>query len=167
MCCLCALHCSRHSINGITERRKDSQIYYIGDNTINITEEVSSNKDSLGDESGNRPRRPKPDAFNPDQNIHVRVAFSKYGKNYTNRLVFNPEVEKIATISIISEDLIVKEAGTTKVNEFEYDLPYDPVFVPKDYAVRFYIQVKPKDGSPASYIIKTFKLNPRITKIDM
>lgn len=142
-------------------------INYIGDNTINITEEVSSNNDGLGNDGFNRPRRPKPDAFYPDRNIHVRVSYSKNGNNYTNRLVFNPEVERIATISVLSEDLIVQWAGTTKVNEFEYDLPYDPVFVPKDYSVRFYIQVKPKDGSPASYIIKTFKLNPRITKIDM
>ena len=107
------------------------------------------------------------------------ILFDVGRDNYERNLVFNPEVTKIADVSVVSEDLILRDPKTGRIDTnittlysdwsdcpmHNYSNPY-PEY---EYGVRFLIKVQPKDGSPASYICKTFKLEEhvRIRKQDI
>lgn len=94
----------------------------------------------------------------------------KGGEDYKSYLIINPEVSKIADISIKKQELMmiwgeaiyanggfIFEPTNYELNptEFTEDSRY---YNPYYFAVRFTIGVKPKDGSPESTIIKTFRL---------
>jgi len=104
------------------------------------------------------------------------ILFDVGRDNYERNLVFNPEVTKIANVSVVSEDLILRDPNTgridtniTKLYKDWSDCPghnyYDP-YPEYEFGVRFVIKVEPKDGSPASLICKTFKLNEHVRVVD-
>ncbi len=87
-------------------------------------------------------------------------------EDYSKYLIFNPEIEKIATITV--EDQIFVTTGKAYGKEFmhipakiyvhTYGGGISNLLFPQDlkYYVRFTIKVAPKDGSPATIIYKTF-----------
>ena len=84
-------------------------------------------------------------------------------KTFSRNLIFNPEVKKIADISVVSEEVVEKTAVGVIPNRMNYRDA-----VPgrhHEYGIRFLIEIKPKDGSPVTFIIKTFKVNTKITTI--
>lgn len=107
--------------------------------------------------------------YYPEYYTLREIAFDPDGENYAHNLVFNPAVLDMAYISVISEDLVEinPTTGGILMNElelegFETTVPFATSYpIPDyDYGVRFLIKVQPIDGSPASYIYKTFKLEP-------
>jgi len=90
-------------------------------------------------------------------------------QDYSNNLKINPEILNIANVTIERQDLIAFTGGGTLLNPtfiwvemVEGNLGYGTSINDTevyDAAVRFTIKVTPKDGSPSSTIIKTFKLN--------
>ena len=111
------------------------------------------------------------DEYYTECEMHREIRYDPNGWNYKNCLVFNPELLKIADVTILSEDLIERNTKTGKIDMniveadgFISNVPgpgqgsYNPL-PDYDYGVRFLIKVQPKDGSPVSYIFKTFKLD--------
>ncbi|MFV0537054.1 MAG: hypothetical protein ACK5M3_06720 [Dysgonomonas sp.] len=89
--------------------------------------------------------------------------------NFSNYLQINPEVLKIAKVTIISQDLIMKNPNneSTFINPVGESWYYDDaghsdynrwIFGAK-FGVRFTVKVEPFNGAPASIIIKTFAIN--------
>jgi len=136
-------------------------VYFSGDNTLYMQQQSGTGVVEMEIGEGT--------LYFQEQFTHRDIAFDLQGGNYEQNLIFNPAVEALANISVISEDLILKEpnSGGLLMNEIElegYELegPYgysDPI-PDYEYGVRFLIEVQPKDGSPASYLYKTFKLTP-------
>ncbi len=132
---------------------------FIGDNTLYIQSQRSYSEVVVN--------RGGDDEYYTECEIHRTAVFNpRRHWNYADRLVFNPELLKVANVTILSEDLVAEEGGPIYVNMFEYDdytsdIPGHNIPQIHDYVfgVRFLIKVQPKDGSPASYIYKTFKLN--------
>ena len=130
-------------------------VNFIGDNTLHIQSQRSS-KEVVIDRGGG-------DEYYMEYEIHRDIRFA----TYADRLVFNPELLKIADVTILSEDLVAREGGAITLNLSEYDdyistVPgsYQSMAMHNyEFGIRFLIKVQPKDGSPASYIFKTFKLN--------
>lgn len=107
------------------------------------------------------------------------IYFDKFPTNidYSDYLVFNPEVKKIATITVRKQELIailIKEDYHKDEERIEqygnynclinpqyisyygyYDMPNDIL----EMAVRFTIDIIPKDGTSPCTITKTLKLN--------
>lgn len=91
--------------------------------------------------------------------------------DYSAYLIINPEIKKIATVTIEKQDLVVESYGSEtylysniSINPKEFISWYDPVTSsggtsPKRCGVRFAIRIIPHDGSPSSLILKTFTLN--------
>lgn len=93
--------------------------------------------------------------------------------DFSNYLIFNPEILKIADIQVVGQELITRglysgfgsEDIAINPESYSWEEGYQeagnsssyirPEF---DIAVRFAILIKPKDGSPSSTIIKTFML---------
>lgn len=92
--------------------------------------------------------------------------------DFSSYLIFNPEILKIADIQIVGQDLALRDRATKIVtinpSPLYWEVGYqeagsinrEPDF---EIAVRFAILVKPKDGSPASTIVKTFMLTENRT----
>ena len=107
------------------------------------------------------------------------ILFDVGRDNYEQNLVFNPEVTKIADVSVVSEDLILRDLKTGRIDtnittlySDWSDCPghnYSDPYPEYEFGVRFVIKVQPKDGSPATLICKTFKLEEhvRIRKQDI
>jgi hypothetical protein len=106
--------------------------------------------------------------------------------DFTQYLIFNPEVQKIADIQIRKQELLLlansdnfyrEDQGTferlEKWGKNNFDCFVNPTYISAggydmasenfDLGVRFTIDVKPKNGAPISTITKTFKLNKKIT----
>lgn len=93
--------------------------------------------------------------------------------DYSDYLIINPEVQKIADVTIEQQKLVISGFSQwTSNEEFAWDnldlsakegSTWDDYAFPHDlrFGVRFTIKVAPKDGSPASYILKTFLLKDR------
>ncbi len=91
--------------------------------------------------------------------------------DFSEYLIVNPEVKKIADVAIQSQDVVfdVVGEGLVEVSSQE-QLKYKQYGNGEDYVrfdpktatvgVRFKIKVTPHDGSQPSYIVKTFALNP-------
>lgn len=87
-------------------------------------------------------------------------------RHYDDGLVINPSVLNIADVSIVEQDVLAWDVQTGEIVEepfvaFHSENPYESaeiVMPTLAFAIRFGIKVQPKDGSPASYIYKTFKL---------
>lgn len=80
-------------------------------------------------------------------------------EDYSKYLVFNPEVLRIADINITNSDIVVYDYTTYFfLNDLRFPCDLDPHV----YGVRFVIEVTPKDGSPSSTIVKTFRLESEI-----
>lgn len=84
-------------------------------------------------------------------------------------MIINPEVEKIADVEIVSQEILKKKGddyrpGLVQVYEnISYNNPYiayqgKKEIVDMDFIVRFVIKVTPKDGGDVSYLIKTLDL---------
>lgn len=84
---------------------------------------------------------------------------SQSSDDYSKYLIINPEVLKIADVSIRKQEIVgLYESPTSYVkgNHFEQYLFYEPPI--NRLGVRFMIEVKPKDGGSPSIIVKTLKL---------
>lgn len=100
--------------------------------------------------------------------------------DYSNYLVINPEVLKIANVNILKQDLVIMHQvysggpnGTTQrvpelnptsvhliSDQYRESEPRDSYY--NKIGVRFTIRISPKDGSPSSDIYKTFELSEDI-----
>jgi hypothetical protein len=94
--------------------------------------------------------------------------------DYSQYLIINPEVEKIADVMIKSQDLYVKYGKISWYSGYVASVfnpthigwehwysgngPSNPPHI-YELGVRFEIEVKPKSGAPASTIYKTFAIN--------
>ena len=92
-------------------------------------------------------------------------------KDYSDYLIINPEVQKIATVTVKKQTIYVdyEQNGSTYTlfdpkrirwekwhprPELYYTPPTEPILI--GHGVRFEIEVKPKNGSPSALIYKTF-----------
>lgn len=115
------------------------------------------------------------DPFDPGQMLYIVENTLSLPKtiDFSDFLIFNPEVLKIATVSIEKQDLVVKNYGLmipqTTINPTQTYMSrigstfgdYDEIS-PLQFAVRFTIKVTPLNGAPTSIIMKTFWLNKNI-----
>lgn len=108
------------------------------------------------------------DPFDPGQIIRVDyiTLYMPKSIDYSNYLIINPEVLQIADVSIEKQDLVVVEDQKKIVVNPVQDYGaihgstfFDQDFPEMEFGVRFTLKVTPKDGSPASILIKTFLLN--------
>lgn len=117
--------------------------------------------------------------FDPDRMMTVTEYWAYYLEDldYSDYLIVNPEVQKIADVTIEQQKLVVTGySHWTSKEEFWWDnldlsakdgSTWDDYAFPSDlrFGVRFTVKVAPKDGSPASYILKTFLLKARWTVV--
>lgn len=103
--------------------------------------------------------------------------------DFSNYLVINPEVKKIASVKIERQDLAVlvrnhsisgssDDYSNTLINPETIVSSQDPIssvsgMSPKIVGVRFTIRITPFNGSPSSVILKTFKLNDIINTVNI
>lgn len=112
--------------------------------------------------------------------ISTSIYFDKFPSsiNFSNYLLFNPEVKDIANITVKKQELIaiiLDKSIYSKCERIEkfgdYDCLVNPTYMalngyytmPEnavEWAVRFTINIVPKNGVPPCTITKTFKLNP-------
>ncbi|WP_462353492.1 hypothetical protein [Alistipes timonensis] len=97
--------------------------------------------------------------------------------DYSDYLIINPEVEKIANVVIKQQDLVCLAPKTLRVSAFNptrlgvgtiysgYGDKGDVTY-PK-LAVRFTIEIRPKNGNDISTIIKTFFLDEERTEVEL
>lgn len=92
--------------------------------------------------------------------------------DYAVGLKINPYLLDYADVTVVSEDVIAVGYGkitdqTTRFEEVKYDNPYEESWseIPNIacFLLKYLIKVQPKDGSPASYICKTFRLKENVT----
>ncbi len=143
-------------------------VNFVGDNTLHMRHQRYFNEDYIENAGVKR--------YYTECFIDRTIDFDLDKFNYVDRLIFNPEVEKIANISVIEEDLIARIPGSNhfSVNVLTYesyrnDMPFYNTYIPfqdLEYGVRFLIKVQPKNGAPASYVYKTFRLKERLWDID-
>lgn len=87
--------------------------------------------------------------------------------HYLDEIVINPYLKTIAKVTVESYKLLAIDTEKNRIYEFPlegmmHDNPYianDPVPAFDEVAVQFLVKVQPKNGAPASYIQKTFRLN--------
>ncbi|MGL4519258.1 MAG: hypothetical protein ACRCUJ_06190 [Phocaeicola sp.] len=104
-------------------------------------------------------------AYSELKTIHE---FPIYGNiDFSNYLVFNPELLKIAHIAVVGHEIILR---TKRYNRETRKYVIENTFLSKEIShefenlyylgtgVRFEVKVTPKDGSPSSTIYKTFKI---------
>lgn len=128
--------------------------------------------------------------FMTDFEAHGNETYKFPEFDFKNLLVFNPSVLKIADIKVKKQDLLVilndktNRSITSPSSHNESIGKYDKVYVNPDIihvyydsdldidnsdvftlAVRFQIEVKPKNGAPSSAITKTFLLKPDYSKM--
>ena len=82
--------------------------------------------------------------------------------DFSSYLVINPEVERIANIEILKQDLV---SGGALGLDYEYCGELDVMlnrfgpYLIWPLAVRFTVKISPKNGAAPSIIIKTFEIN--------
>lgn len=106
-------------------------------------------------------------------NITEKYGHPQYDTDYTQYLIINPEIKKIADVEV-KQDIV---AASTNNSVYPKMVLYKPVLYScsgaaqrndylnqgyqyTDFYVRFTITITPKDGAEKSVIYKTFKLNP-------
>lgn len=83
-------------------------------------------------------------------------------QDYSEYVIVNPAVAKIADVSVISQKVYAISSNSV-LSSFPlsgtiYDSPWEssnPISV-ESIAIQLLLEVKPKDGTPATYITKTF-----------
>lgn len=79
--------------------------------------------------------------------------------DYSSYLVINPAVAEIADVTVAKQDLVVREKGSSAVR-INPTQSYEAESLPElEFGVRFTLKIVPKDGSPVSVIVKTFRLD--------
>lgn len=84
--------------------------------------------------------------------------------DFSDYLIFNPEIEKLAYVEILKQDIVYsgevnpKSAWCGEIDIYRDE--YGPV-LPAILAIRFTIKVSPKNGTSPSIIIKTFEITPK------
>ena len=110
--------------------------------------------------------------FDPDRMVQ-EVDYTAYPPSkvdYSNCLIINPEVEKIAKVEIIKQDLMAKDVVTNDIylNPISFRAHYSDASYPREqshdfpkviFCVRFTIKVTPFNGAPISTLYKSFLLN--------
>ena len=99
-----------------------------------------------------------------DYFTHTAVAQQK---DYSTSIIVNPYVKSIANVSVISQEVFAKVKDRDGLYRFpmkgvEYNSPWEtdnPIPEIDNLCIRFVVKVQPKDGSPASYLCKTFYVN--------
>lgn len=110
--------------------------------------------------------------INPNEASEYEASYkvyARYRSNLAQYLIINPEVRKIADVTIKKQELVHIDNGHTicSSNSFYIGLEnyrHEPINGPHKYpdlAVRFTIEVQPKNGDSPSVIIKTFKINSK------
>lgn len=95
--------------------------------------------------------------------------YARYRPNLSQYLIINPEIREIADVTVKKQELVRIDNGYTicSSNSFYIGLDnyrHEPINGPHKYpdlAVRFTIEVQPKNGDSPSVIIKTFKINSK------
>lgn len=91
--------------------------------------------------------------------VHTEAYFDNY-------LIINPEIEKIADIEVVKQEILKKEGDYyVPVKQVYEDISYDNIYLPTkteivdmNFVVKFVIKITPKNGGDISYIIKTLEL---------
>lgn len=96
-----------------------------------------------------------------------RATLSK--TDFSSNIEINPAVLEVADVEIVSHDVVAyagKYVYSFPMKESIYDNPWEsPDVVFPDYnqiISRFIIKVEPKDGSPATYIYKSFDMDYKV-----
>jgi hypothetical protein len=109
--------------------------------------------------------------FDPDRVVSESESYAYPPDiDYSKYLIINPEVEKIAKVEILKQDLIAKDTITNEIyiNPESFHQFYSGMSYPSEertdfpkaiFCVRFTIKVTPSDGAPASTLYKSFRLN--------
>lgn len=115
------------------------------------------------------------DPYNPGEPITESWETLTCGQlhDYSIYLQFNPEVEKIADINIIKQEVFAMDKNGKLYDETEFSVynsgEYGTV-IEKIPDVKFYlyfaIEVKPKNGCPSTIISKTFYLDNIVSNYD-
>lgn len=114
--------------------------------------------------------------FDPDRLLTIReeTLHLPQSIDFSDYLIFNPEVLKIATVTVEKQELVVVDSSLSKARQISinptgpYMAKYGSTFgdydniSPLQFAVRFMIKVSPLDGTAPSMIVKTYKLRKRI-----
>lgn len=125
-------------------------VFWQGGVTVNINETISTTNE--------------PDDIMGSGNYVVKHHYaSDVQQDYSKYVIINPALLKIANVSILSQtvyaltsDSILLEfplRGTMYGNPWESDAPIPNV---DKVCIQLLLEVKPKDGAPATYISKTF-----------
>ena len=128
-------------------------IYWKGGAIVNIDETISTTME--------------PDEINGSGEyrvVHHRA--SDRQQDYSKYVIINPSVEEIANVSILSQTVYAVTTddigqsliefplvGTIYDNPWESDAPLPEV---EGVCIKLLIEVKPNDGTPVTYITKTF-----------
>lgn len=108
------------------------------------------------------------DPYNPGEPITESWETLTCGQllDYSAYLQFNPEIEKIADINILKQEVFAMDKGGYIYNKTEfkaYNSGEHGTVIEEIPDVQFYlyfaIEVKPKDGCPSTIISKTFYLD--------
>lgn len=82
-------------------------------------------------------------------------------QDYSQYIIVNPAVSKVANVSVISQEVYASPGMLEfPVEGVEYESPWEgdnPLPEIDGAYIKFLIKVEPKDGSPATYICKTFE----------
>lgn len=109
---------------------------------------------------------------NPNEASEYEASYkvsARYKSNLAQYLIVNPEVREIADVTIKKQELVRIDNGYTicSSNSFYIGLEnyrHESINGPHKYpdlAVRFTIEVQPKNGDSPAVIIKTFKINSK------
>lgn len=94
-------------------------------------------------------------------NAHVKEPHP----DYSQYLIFNPDVQQIANINVLRQDIIFRKTDGTVINNpvleaMDSEIPSSTYSFPDgNYYVHFLIEVSPKNGSTPVYIYKSFLLD--------
>lgn len=107
------------------------------------------------------------DPYNPGEAITESWESLSCGQphDYSIYLQFNPEVEKIADIEVVHQEVFAMDSKGnfanlhySVYNSGEHGTIVETIPNDLSYYVLFVVEVSPKDGSPSSVITKTFRL---------
>lgn len=111
------------------------------------------------------------DPFDPGQIIQVVELTARLPKpDYADHLIVNPEVLKIANVTVEKQELVVKSVNYKDetfidVDPSTYWCRHGTTFADSEFpditqvGVRMTIKVAPKNGNQPTYIVQTFELN--------
>ena len=135
----------------------------------NFGTDVTTIKEYINSSSADKIiRRIKPDiivyAIDPDPAF--KIQFNEYCVAYGIPIIHASYsyVKNIANVSVISQEVFAKFQDRGGLYQFpltgvEYDSPWEsdnPIPEIENLCIRFVVKVQPKDGTPASYLCKTF-----------